>query len=120
MGKTKRGKGTKVMASADRAGLPLTVHVVAASPHEATLVEPTLAKRVVEARPEHLVEDKAYGDPLDAYLAAQGMELSAPHWARRKKPKKARWSPGAAVHTPPESGTALGLVAELQTRTGPL
>jgi transposase len=76
------------MAIADRAGLPLAVHVEAASPHEVTLVEPTLAACVVAARPEHLIGDKAYdSDPLDARLAEQGIELIAPHRANRKKPK---------------------------------
>jgi transposase len=76
------------MAMADRAGLPLAVHVEAASPHEVTLVEPTLAACVVAARPEHLIGDKAYdSDPLDARLAEQGIELIAPHRANRKKPK---------------------------------
>ena len=88
MGTTKRGKGTKVMAIADRTGLPLAIHVEAASPHEVTLVEPTLAACVVAARPEHLIGDKAYdSDPLDARLAEQGIELMAPHRANRKKPK---------------------------------
>ena len=88
VGTTTRGKGTKVMAIADRAGLPLAVHVAAASPHEVTLVEPTLAACVVDARPEHLIGDKAYdSDPLDARLAEQGIELIAPHRSNRQKPK---------------------------------
>src|SRR5271157_4308953 len=33
VGKTKRGKGTKVMALADRHGLPLAVHLESASPN---------------------------------------------------------------------------------------
>lgn len=37
MGKTKRGKGTKLMAIADRAGLPLALHIESATPHEVTL-----------------------------------------------------------------------------------
>ncbi len=88
MGTTKRGKGTKLMAVADRAGLPLAVHVASASPHEVTLVGPTLAACFVAERPEHLIGDKAYdSDPLDARLAAQGIELIAPHRANRKRPK---------------------------------
>jgi len=39
MGKTKRGKGTKLMVLADGSGLPISVHVASASPHEVTLVE---------------------------------------------------------------------------------
>jgi transposase len=88
VGKTKRGKGTKVMAIADRAGLPVAVHVEAASPHEVTLVAPTLAACFVEDRPERLIGDKAYdSDPLDATLAAQGIAMIAPHRANRKVPK---------------------------------
>jgi transposase len=87
-GKDKRGKGTKVMAMADRAGLPLAVHVAAASPHEVTLVEPTLAACVVDARPEHLIRDKAYDSDLrDERLAEEGIELIAPHRSNRQKPK---------------------------------
>ncbi|MGE5443744.1 MAG: hypothetical protein ACM3SR_03980 [Ignavibacteriales bacterium] len=33
MGKTKRGKGTKIMAVADGIGLPITISVGSASPH---------------------------------------------------------------------------------------
>src|SRR5882724_4800573 len=38
VGKTKRGKGTKIMAIADRAGLPLAITIASASPHETQLV----------------------------------------------------------------------------------
>jgi transposase len=76
------------MAIADRTGLPLAIHVAAASPHEVTLVEATLAERFVAARPARLIGDTAYdSDPLDVRLAAQGIELIAPHRAKRTKPK---------------------------------
>ena len=39
VGKTKWGKGAKLMAVADDAGLPIAVCVASASPHEVTLVE---------------------------------------------------------------------------------
>jgi len=42
VGKTKRGKGTKIMALADRAGLPIAITIASASPHETQLVEQTL------------------------------------------------------------------------------
>src|SRR4051794_15296732 len=42
VGKTKRGKGTKLMAIADATGLPLAVHTASASPHEVTLVDATI------------------------------------------------------------------------------
>ena len=86
MGKTKRGKGTKLMALADGSGLPLAVHVASASPHEVTLVGETLASSFVGEQPERLIGDRAYdSDPLDAALGAQGVEMIAPHRKGRKK-----------------------------------
>ena len=88
MGKTKRGKGTKLMAVADRSGLPLAVYAESASPHEVTLVRETLVQSFTAERPERLIGDKAYdSDPLDEELAAEGIELIAPHRANRKKPR---------------------------------
>ena len=87
MGKTKRGKGTKLMAVADGAGLPLAIHTAAATPHEVTLVPETLAQTFTPEFPERLIGDKAYdSDPLDAQLAAVGIEMIAPHRANRKQP----------------------------------
>jgi transposase len=84
VGKTKRGKGTKLMAIADATGLPLAVHTASASPHEVTLVEATIDETVTVGLPERLVGDRAYdSDPLDATLAADGIELIAPHRRRR-------------------------------------
>jgi transposase len=86
VGKTKRGKGTKLMAMADRSGLPFALFVTSASPHEVTLVQHTLKERFLRSRPEHLVGDRAYdSDPLDAELAKQGIELIAPHKNNRRK-----------------------------------
>lgn len=88
MGKTKRGKGTKLMAVADGAGFPVAISVGSASPHEVRLVEETLDKRLVEEKPERLIGDRAYdSDPLDTRLAKQGVILIAPHKANRKKQK---------------------------------
>ena len=87
MGKTKRGKGTKLVAVADRAGLPIAVYTASASPHEITLVRDTLAQSHVAAQPTRLIDDRAYdSDRLDADLAAQNIELIAPHRANRSKP----------------------------------
>ena len=88
MGKTKRGKGTKLMAVADGTGFPIALSVGSASPHEVRLVEETLDKRLVEEKPERLIGDRAYdSDPLDEKLAEQGILLIAPHKRNRKKPK---------------------------------
>jgi Transposase DDE domain len=86
VGKTKRGKGTKLMAVADRSGLPLAVYPASAAPHEITLVGETLAQVFTAERPERLIGDKAYdSDPLDEELREQGVEMIAPHKSNRKK-----------------------------------
>src|ERR1700680_5053496 len=80
VGPTKRGKGSKIMAIADRHGLPVAVHVASASPNEATLVEPTLQRRFLRETPERLIGDKAYDSaPLDQRIQQRyGGELLVP------------------------------------------
>jgi transposase len=88
VGKTKQGKGTKLMALADRSGLPLAINAASASPHEVTLVKQTLESRFTKEKPERLIGDRAYdSDLLDAAMAERGIEMIAPHRRRRKKPK---------------------------------
>jgi transposase len=88
VGKTKRGKGTKIMAVADRSGLPIAIYLESASPYEVTLVEATIASRFVAGKPQRLIGDRAYdSDPLDAKLRTEGIEMIAPHRRNRIKPK---------------------------------
>jgi transposase len=81
VGPTKRGKGSKIMAIADGHGLPLSVHVASASPHETKLVEPTLDQRFLQEIPERMIGDRAYdSDPLDQRIQQRyGVQLIAPH-----------------------------------------
>src|SRR5205814_10293669 len=60
VGKTKRGKGTKIMAIADGAGLPLAITIASASPHETQLVAQTLNASFLGENPERLIGDAAY------------------------------------------------------------
>lgn len=85
MGKTKRGKGTKIMVITDRAGLPIACCIESASQHEVKLIEDTLEQRLVEDKPVRLIGDKAYdSDALDETLMrGHGVELIAPHRAGR-------------------------------------
>jgi hypothetical protein len=46
VGKTKRGKGTRITAVADRNGLPISLCFESATPHEVTLALPTLVRIV--------------------------------------------------------------------------
>jgi transposase len=97
VGKTKRGKGTKWMVVADGEGVPLGKQLYSASPNEVRLAEETLASIRVSrshrgGRPRQkvrrVIADRAFdSDPLRAQLAAQGIELIAPHRWNRSKPR---------------------------------
>ena len=88
VGKTKRGKGAAIMGIVDREGLPLSVSTHAANHHEVTLVQLSFDFYLIEASPERLIGDKAYdSDPLDAELAAEGVEMIAPHRKNRVRAK---------------------------------
>lgn len=95
VGKTKRGKGTKWMVVVDGQGVPLGIHLAAASPAEVKLLEPTLATIAVpragrgrpRQKPQRLIADKAYdSDPLRWRLKHRGIQLIVPHRSNRKKP----------------------------------
>jgi transposase len=86
VGKTKRGKGTKIMAIADQKSLPIAIGLDSASPHEVTLVEKTLKQKFTKGTPKRLIGDRAYdSDPLDQSLKKKGIDLIAPHKSNRKK-----------------------------------
>jgi transposase len=74
------------MAIADGASLPVAVYTTSASPHEVTLVEKTIRKRLTKKRPNVLIGDRAYdSDPLDERLKERCVELIAPHKCNRVK-----------------------------------
>jgi transposase len=76
------------MAVADRAGLPLAMCAASATPHEVTLIAPTLDSRFVLELPQRLIGDRAYdADALDVVLAQLGIEMIAPHRRGRVRSK---------------------------------
>jgi len=92
VGKTKRGKGTKIMAIAAGNSVPLAVTIDSASPHESKLVDETLAGSFLDELPEKLIGDKAYdSDPLDRHLDEEyGIEMIAPNRENRSKTQDGR------------------------------
>ena len=87
VGKTKRGKGTKILVHSDAAGLPLGIHIASASPHEVTLIEPLLEKRRLRRLPWRLIYDLAAdSDLLRSRLLRRGIELVCPHRSNRVRP----------------------------------
>ncbi len=87
VGKTKRGKGTKIMGLTDAFGLPIAIDATSASPHEVTLVDDTLDACFLENVPEKVIGDLAFdSDPLDKRLAEErGVEMIAPHKCNRRQ-----------------------------------
>ena len=66
------------MAVADRNGLPVSVCVESATPHEVTLATSTLLQMAVPDAPQHLIGDKAYdSDRLYAELTFYDIQLIA-------------------------------------------
>ena len=104
MGKTKRGKGTKLMAMADRFGLPLAACTASASPHEVTLVAPTLDSRFVDDFPRRLIGDRGYdADPLDAAAGPAGHRDDRAPSSQSDPSPDAGWPPAAPVPTKMEN-----------------
>ena len=87
VGKTKKGKGTKIMGLTDAFGLPIAVDTASANPHEITLVDDTLDACFLENVPGKIIGDRAYdSDKLDKRLTEErGVEMIAPHKSNRVK-----------------------------------
>jgi transposase len=80
VGKTKRGKGTKIMGVADAHGAPIALSVESASPAEVKLVSQTLRDRFTTALPKRLIGDKAYdSNPLDEEMRQLGIRMISPN-----------------------------------------
>ena len=75
------------MRIVNRAPSPSPVSTHPPNHHEVTQVQLNFDFYIVEGKPAHLIGDKAYDhDPSEAALAAQGVEMTAPH---RQTPMRA-------------------------------
>jgi transposase len=112
VGKTKRGKGSKIMAIADRHGRPVSVHVESATPHEVTLVHATLAERFVCELPVSHRRQRLRIGQIGCRIGAgwRGTDCASPQDADTAD---ARRSPAAAIPTAVESRATLCLAAKL-------
>ena len=106
VGLTKRGKGVKILAIVDRHGLPLSVSTHAANHHEVTLVQLSFDFYMLEAKPEHLIGDRAYdSDEIICHLAelpSESFHLQAASEAVARTPSRT-WrssSISAALNNP--------------------
>ena len=85
VGKTKRGKGTKLMVLADGAGTALGIHLEKATPSEVTLLEATLkngrigGRRTNRRKPKRLIADRGYdSNKVRALLLKRDIEPIIP------------------------------------------
>ncbi len=82
VGKTKRGKASKLLVLADGAGAPLGVLLEKANPAEVTLLPRTVQQvpwELLDGKPERLIADKAYdSNAVRTELAACGIEPIIP------------------------------------------
>ena len=70
IGKTKRGKRTKLSLLDDENGLPFALDHPNASPAEVKLIESLLDQRVLPSDPDYLIYDRVADiDPLRTLLA---------------------------------------------------
>ena len=119
VGLTKVGKGVKIMAIADRSGLPLSVSVHAANHHETKLAQLSLDLCLC-GEPANLIGDKAYdSDPLDAELRERGVEMIAPHRRNRTRPKT-QDGRRLRLQAPLDRGTVLRVASVEPPGPGPL
>lgn len=112
VGKTKRGKRSKIMAIADRQGRPVAVHVESATPHEVTLVHATLAERFLSQLPS--ASHRRQRLRVGQIGCRTGTPWRRTDCASPKDPDTAdtRRSPAATLPTAMEGRTTLCLVAE--------
>ena len=94
MGKTRRGLATKIVAIADRSGLPVSATIASGERHEARLVKAALFDRFTTKNPEKLIGDRAFDSKkVEVELADKGIELIAPV----RRTSRARCQDGRAL-----------------------
>ena len=94
MGKTRRGPATKLMAIADRRGLPISATIASGQRHEVRLVDAAVEERFTKEKIQKLIGDRAYDSAkLQKELAAKGIELIAP----MRVNQRARFQDGRAM-----------------------
>jgi transposase len=89
VGRCRAGKATKIVALADRHGLPLAIHIAGGN-RPSVLTEGTLDSAFVEELPPRLIGDKAWDNaPLQQRLAEErGIELIAPKRGGKRPSKR--------------------------------
>jgi transposase len=86
VGKTKRGKGTKLVVVGSSQSVPLACTIASASPSATRMIEPTLDK--LTGHPRRAVMDKEFdSDRFRDRIAARGIDPIIPYrwWATERR-----------------------------------
>jgi len=87
VGKTKKGKGTKLMVMTDGQGIPISAFTTSAQFAEVHTIETLVEVRAIDPCPQRLLYDKAAdADWLRDALERRGIEQITPHRSNRKAP----------------------------------
>ncbi|MEZ6060026.1 MAG: IS5 family transposase [Planctomycetaceae bacterium] len=86
VGKTKKGKGTKLMLMTDGQGVPMSAMTTSAQDAEVNTIETLVDVRMLKKCPRRLLYDKAAdADWLRDTLQKRGIEQITPHRSGRKR-----------------------------------
>jgi transposase len=89
VGKTKKGKGTKVMLLTEAGGVPISAFTTTAQDAEVNTIETLVDTRVTKKRLPYLLYDKAAdADWLRDTMEQRGIQLVTPHREGRKRPSR--------------------------------
>lgn len=89
VGKTKRGKGSKMMVMVEGQGIPISLFVTSAQVAEVNTIETLVDVRLCGRDVKRLLYDKAAdADWLRDAMSERGIELICPHRRGRKRPPR--------------------------------
>jgi len=93
IGKSFKGRGSKLIALLDRKGVLHSMEMTSANRHDVSLVTACLSNRLTRRKPQRMIGDKAFdSDPMDRKLRAKGIILIAPDRDCKLRPTQDRRS----------------------------
>lgn len=117
VGKTKRGKGSKIMVMVDGQGIPVSTFVASAQVAEVNTIETLVDVRVCGREITRLIYDRAAdADWLRDSLEHRGIELICPH--RRGRKRAARQDGRSLRSTGSEKNGHSGRCRDRECRVG--
>ena len=119
VGKTKKGKGTKLMLMTDGKGIPVSAFTTSAQVAEVNTIETLVDVTILDKRPDRLLYDKAAdANWLRDALDVRGIEQITPHRRSRKKQSRQDGTLPPTVQASMEGRANIQLARQLPTHSG--